>query len=45
MVVAGFLRLVTHPRIIVKPLPVKAAIAWVEELRGRGQLTLLSGTS
>ncbi|TAK55008.1 MAG: PIN domain-containing protein [Gammaproteobacteria bacterium] len=32
MVVAGFLRLVTHPRVIVKPLPVKAAIAWVDEL-------------
>ena len=34
MVVAGFLRLVTHPRVIVKPLPVKAAIAWVDELLG-----------
>ena len=34
MVVAGFLRLVTHPRIFVMPTPVADAIAFIDALLG-----------
>jgi toxin-antitoxin system PIN domain toxin len=34
MVVAGFLRLATHPRVVARPLPIKAAIAYIDELLG-----------
>ncbi len=34
MIAAGFLRLVTHRRVVVRPLPIKAAIAYIDELLG-----------
>ena len=35
IVVAGFLRVVTHPRIFTPPTPLDAAVAFVEALRSR----------
>ena len=34
LVLSGFLRVVTHPRVFIAPSPMKAALAFTEELRG-----------
>jgi uncharacterized protein len=35
LVLSGFLRIVTHPRIFMPPTPLEDALAFVEGLRGR----------
>jgi toxin-antitoxin system PIN domain toxin len=41
-VLAGFLRIVTHPRVFDPPSPMKAALAFADELRGRPSCVLLA---
>ncbi len=41
-VLAGFLRVVTHPRVFRPPSPMRAALAFVEELRSRPNCVLLA---
>lgn len=33
LVLSGFLRLVTHPRVFVQPTPMRTAVAFVEQIR------------
>jgi hypothetical protein len=37
LVLSGFLRVVTHPRIFVQPAPMDQALQFVEQIRGRPQ--------
>ncbi len=41
-VLAGFLRVVTHPRVFDPPSPMKAALAFADELRERPSCVLLA---
>lgn len=42
LVVAGFLRIVTHPRILVPPTPPQKAVEFVESLRDRTNCVVLT---
>lgn len=42
MVLSGFLRVVTHPRVFHEPAPVKRAVAFVEALRGQDNCVVLA---
>ena len=42
IVLSGFLRVVTHPKIFAQPTPLPTAIAFCEVLRGQPHATVLS---
>jgi toxin-antitoxin system PIN domain toxin len=42
LVLSGFLRVVTHPRVFQQPSPLSAALAFAEELRGRPNCVVLA---
>ena len=41
-VLSGFLRIVTHPRVFTKPTPLRTALAFVNELRTRPNIVIVS---
>ena len=42
LVLSGFIRVVTHPRVFVRPTPLREAIAFCEALRSQPNATLLA---
>jgi hypothetical protein len=42
VVLSGFLRVVTHPRVFREPAPVKRAVAFAEALRGQDNCVVLA---
>lgn len=42
LVLSGFVRVVTHPRVFARPAPVEEALAFVEGLRSAPPVTVLS---
>lgn len=42
LVLSGFLRIVTHPRVFKQPTPLKSALAFMRELRGRANCVIIN---
>lgn len=42
LVLSGFLRVVTHPKIFIKPSPLSMAMDFIDDLRGRDGVHILS---
>jgi len=42
IVLGGFLRIVTHPRLFTRPTPMKLALEFVEAIRGRSNCVPLA---
>ena len=41
LVLSGFLRIVTHPRVFVKPTPIDSALSFAREIRDRSNCVLI----
>jgi toxin-antitoxin system PIN domain toxin len=41
LVLSGFLRVVTHPRVFVRPTPLRTALAFVKELRSHANAIIV----
>ena len=42
LVLSGFLRVVTHPKVFAKPTPLASALAFAEELRSAGNCVIVA---
>jgi uncharacterized protein len=42
LVLSGFLRVVTHPKVFKKPTPLKLALEFVADLRSRASVTIVT---
>ena len=45
IVLSGFLRVVTHPRVFIRPTPLRTAVAFVEQLRSHPNCVVIASGS